>query len=123
MLCSVMKITFRNYSMPSEAITIYVQHCLNALSRLHPIRSANLLITRGPPDSLSYQVRAELHLGGWALVEDAGSHSFRGAFERILQILRCFYCVRLRKVVRFLKAGTSPPKTEPSHIKPFLFQV
>jgi len=88
MLCSVMKMTFRNYSMPSEAITIYVQDRLNALSRVHPIRSANLLITRGPPDSLSYQVRAELHLGDLALVSDAGSHSFRGAFERVLQNLK-----------------------------------
>jgi len=83
-----MKITLRNYSIPSEAITIFVQDRLKALSRVHPIRSVNLLITRGPPDSLSYQVRAELHLGEWSLVADAGSHSFRGAFERVFKRLK-----------------------------------
>lgn len=88
MLCTVMKMTLRNYSTSSEAIAILVQDRLKALSKLHPIRSANLLITRGPPDSLSYQVRAELDLGEIALVADAGSHSFRGAFERVLQKLK-----------------------------------
>ncbi|MEI6713166.1 MAG: hypothetical protein WCO60_05400 [Verrucomicrobiota bacterium] len=83
-----MKISLQNHDVHSTAINILVHDRLKALARLRPIKAVHLLIKRRPPDSLNYNISAELHLDGGSLSADSEGPSFRAAFERVLQQLQ-----------------------------------